>query len=459
MKQLTFIVLVLIVGICFSKKKTARPNLLFLLSFYFVFNLGFIFYRFTGIMACDFPVFALIALGTMSKGKFRFSYPGISAPVFCIIIWSLITASLSIKFGWAMAELSMIIRGYLVFICVANHLKTKKDLDYLINGFFVGIAFQFFMAVYQWRIGVTPLMPFINEQFHEWRATGSFYMPHYLANYLLMLLPLVFRLLLYYKPPKKNLTIQYGVLFGFGLVTFLITFARGAWISFAGAVTLMGLFSLVSSKYRLKVKWAMGLMMVAACFFAIKYSPTIIRQFGAERNDAATIRLDQFRTAKRLIKDNLVFGTGLGNYELVSPNYVYDYEKVDPRSWQFSEMVHNSYLFFTAQLGIPGILMFFWGVILVFKKGNKLLKSTIPYFFNLGIGILTALIGLGVAFLAGPDIKSMQLLVHMGIYIGILVGLPEQERMIKRRIYFLKKKQEEERKKKGNNPPEQIAFN
>ncbi|MBN1638047.1 MAG: hypothetical protein JW866_03715, partial [Ignavibacteriales bacterium] len=37
-------------------------------------------------------------------------------------------------------------------------------------------------------------------------------------------------------------------------------------------------------------------------------------------------------------------------------------------------------------------------------------------------------LGLGIAFLVGPDVKSYHLLVHIGINVGILIGLNNLER-------------------------------
>lgn len=428
MSKITFIILALICFGCLLNRKKAREHLLFLLSFYFIFNLGWVFYHYTGIMLVDFPIVALIVLGHISKGQFRYFFSQISAPAICLIIWGIITSLLAIEVGWAFAELSMILRGYLVFLCVANHLKKIEDLKALLNGFTVGIILEFLMSIWQWRIGPTPLLPLVNETFHNWRATGTFYVPHYLGNYLLLVMPIFFRLFLYYKAPTKIVNIRYGAIFGISLLTFFLTFARGPWIGFAGSITIVCVLSLLKSKYRLRAKWAIGLLMVGAGAFLIQYSSTIIDQFGAGRSDAATIRYDQFRTARRVIADNLIFGTGLGNYELISPKYVYDYEKADPRSWQFSEMVHNSYYFLAAQLGIPGIIFFFWGAFLVFRKGFKVIKSKIPFFLNLSIGIITGFLGLGIAFLVGPDVKSYHLLVHIGINVGILIGLNNLER-------------------------------
>ncbi|MBN1352372.1 O-antigen ligase family protein [candidate division KSB1 bacterium] len=387
----------------------------------------------------DFPVFALIFQGIKSKEKFKFYFRKISAPFFVLVIWIVITAVPAINFGWAMAELSKAVRAYLVFLCVANHVKTQKDVHAIMAGFYVGILFEWLLAMWQWRIGPTPLMPFINEQFHNWRSTGTFYAPHYLANYLIMLVPILLRLFLFYKPQQKSLTKWYGVVLGAGVLTVLITFARGAWVSFAGAMALMFFLSLLKSKYRPKIKWALGLLIIFGAAFLIHYLPTIERQFGEERESATTIRFDQFRIARRMIKANPIFGTGLGNYELVSPNFVFDYEKADPRSWQFSEMVHNSYFFLTAQLGYPGILMFFWGIIMSFIQGFKAAASKSPYNSNIGIGLLTGLLAICIAFLAGPDIISQQLLVQIGFFIGMLVALNEQERLLQKKLIYLRR--------------------
>ena len=431
MRQASFVILALIAFSSLLNKKTARRKLLFLLSFYMIFNLGWIFYHYTGILVADFPIFALIFLGHTSKGRFRYYFKEISTPAITLILWGLLTSLITIKVGWALAELSMMVRGYLVFVCVANHLKTFEDLKAILKGFAIAIILEFFIAVWQWRIGPTPFGGFFNEQFHDWRATGTFYMPHYLANYLLLLLPIVIRFFLYYKSPKRIMNIQYGVLFSLGLLTFLITFARGPWIGFAISFCLMVLFGLMKSKYKMRAKWALGLFVIGAGVIVVHYSGTIISQFGEQRSDATNIRFDQFRIARRVIKARPIFGTGLGNYELISPAFVTAEEHRDPRSWQFSEMVHNSYLFLTAQMGVPAFILFMWGVFLVFIRGYKVAKSSIPYFSNLVLGILTGFLGLGVAFTVGPDIKSAQLLMHIGMNVGIIIGVAGLEKRIR----------------------------
>lgn len=442
MKVATFLVGGLITILCFSTNKS-KQYLLFLLSFYYIFNLGWIFYHWNGINLVDFPIIGLLLLGIFSNKKFKYQYPKLTSPIIGIIVWSVISALACLKFGWAMAELSKIVRAYLVFLCIANHVKTPKDLQMVMNGIICSLILESFMAIWQYKITpITPLAPFINEKFYPWRSNGTFFVPHYLGNYLVLLLPIVVRLALFYKPKDKKNIFTYGFYLGIGLIALVVSSCRGPWVGFAGSITLMMLFSLVKSRYRPKVKWASGLFVLGSCIVFIYFSDNIISRMNKSGKDASSqIRFDQWRIAIRLIKNRPLLGTGLGlgNYQLISPQYVYDYEKIDPRSWQFSEMVHNSYLFFAAQIGIPGLLMFFWSAILAFKLGFKVVKSRIPYFSNLAIGILTGFIGIGIAFFFGPDIHSWQLLAQIGLFGGILVALDQQEKLIRKKLIILQK--------------------
>ncbi|RQV98168.1 hypothetical protein EH221_02550 [bacterium] len=421
---------IFIIGLiyCLISLFTNNPTrkLIGFLGFVFVIQVGWIFYHYTGIFIYDFPILFLVLYGFFSGRKFKWYFKGLSLPAILIIFWVLLTTTVAQNKGWTLGESSKILRGYLAFLAVANNVRTKKDVDIFLSSIFAGVLFESLMGLWQWRIGATGLW-FLNENYNQWRATGTFYVPHFLGNYLIMILPVLIRLFIFYRAENKRLTIFYGMGSALGILTLFVTFARGAWLGFIVSTGIMALFSLTFSRYRPRVKWAMAVSVFFAMIFVGHYLATIQSQFGEERKSAVDIRWVQYGVALRVIQGLPVMGTGLGNYELGAPNFLTDYERSLPDAGQRTYMVHNSYLYFTAETGLVGGFLLLWGIFLLFRTGFRIVRSRSLYFSNISIGLLTGHVAIAVAFLFGPDIHLEQFQVQFGMSVGLLVALRKIE--------------------------------
>jgi len=167
----------------------------------------------------------------------------------------------------------------------------------------------------------------------------------------------------------------------------------------------------------------MGISIISVLIFVGHYLTTIQSQFGVGRKSAVDVRWEQYRVAIRMIRGLPIMGTGLGNYEFVSPNFLTDYERTSPGAGQRVYMVHNSYLYFTAETGLVGGFLLIWGMFALFRTGIKMIRSRSLYFSNIIIGILTGYLAIAVAFLTGPDIHIEQFQVQFGVMVGVLVAL------------------------------------
>ena len=292
----------------------------------------------------------------------------------------------------------------------------------LLNGVFTALIFESLVGVWQWRFGYAGLWAF-GENADAWRASGTFFVPHYLGNFLILVLPLVLRLLVFQKAERPIWSYFYTAMAGFGVLALFATYTRGPWLSFIIAVALMFIISFLKNKWRPRVQWAMVLIMFFGAIFLYRYSTAIINQFGVDRNESRDIRFDQFRVAYRVIGSHLIFGTGLENYELVSPDFVTPEERLDPMSFQYDQMVHNSYLYFTAQAGIISMAILLYAIIRFLLVGFKVIHSQSIYIRNLGVGILVGFLSLFIALLSAPDIRSEQLLYQSGMLAGLLFSL------------------------------------
>ncbi len=237
---------------------------------------------------------------------------------------------------------------------------------------------------------------------------------------------MVLRLFAFFKHEKRLYNAVFGVIFLIGIGALFASFSRGAWLGFAGAIILMFLYSLFRKRYHPKLISGIAFLVLLGTAFSVHYSDTILSQFGEEsgRTSAMEIRFPLNRIAMRIIKDNLVFGVGLNNYEEISYKYVNREDTSDMFPYeQLLQVVHNSYLLILAETGIPGLICFLAFLAFLFNRGRRVLKIRNAFISNLGLGILTGFVAFMATLLTGPDYYSHQIMMTFWILGGYLVTL------------------------------------
>ncbi|MCG3121274.1 MAG: hypothetical protein ALAOOOJD_04311 [bacterium] len=399
-----------------------------LLTIFYVFPTGWIFYNYTGVLLVDFAIIAALGLGFAAGKPVRFFFKEISIPAFILILWMCITSTKALDAGVGYAEVSKWIRGYLIFVCCANFLTHEKDLRAAIYILLAGCAFESLLGVYQWRRGSLGL-DFLGERLYRpewWRAYGTFYVPSYFGNYLIMILPIALRLLIFYRPPQKKDTYYFAGTLGAGFLALYATLARGPWLSFLAVIVLMLLFTFFKSKLRPKVKWPIAAGIVLCLAFSLKYTDKILAQFGEERKTAALSRIYLGQVAWRLIQDNLMFGVGPGNYELNSPRYVVPIKEYPTAL--LSEMVHNTYLLIFSESGVIGITAFSLILIQMCLICFRMFRSNHGLALNMAIGSAMSIIAMIISFAASPDIHNEQTINQLFLITGIVFASELMER-------------------------------
>lgn len=399
-----------------------RPRyFLFLLVLFAPLPVGLIFRHFNGIYFMDVPLFLLLIYRLLSNRKFRLYF---AIPAIGMIVWNFLSLFVAVRMDVAFSELTRLIRAYLAFLCVVNFTKSKKDIDTVLIALLVGLALQGTIGYFQWHYGSLGLT-FLGEAHFGWRARGLFLHPSFFGNYLIMLIPIVLRLFVFYKPEKKYYTVLYGILITISMAALYGSYARGPWIAFAGAIIIMALFTLFQIRFYPKIVSATAFLVFMGTILVINYTPIIITQFTDKyRKSSTDVRMPLNKVALRMIKDNLVFGTGLGNYELTSYEYV-DSEDVTEQIpfEQLTQMVHNSYLLIAAEVGVPGFIFFTWVLFSIFKTGWRVIRIRNSLISNLGLGILTSFLAILISFLASPDYREHQIMMFFWIFAGYLVAL------------------------------------
>ena len=420
------VVCVLTVFSLFVVKEKKRFLLMMAVLFY-PFSTGLIIYRYNGIMLSDFPLFALLALLLVDKAKFTF--PKEAIPILVLAFWGIIYAPTAGMTKFAYSESLRFLRGAMVFIVIVNAVKTPKDLQAAFNALLIGLLFESLLSIYQWRMGMPLGLRFLGEPgWIGWRTRATFAHVSYFGNYLIFLVPLVFRMFVFYAPPKKIYTRIWGFVLFCGILALFSSMTRGPWVALAISLTAMIIYSLMQKKLRPKIMVPITIMIVFASAFFIRYLPKIIGQFQGERMASADIRMPLNRVAMRAIQANPIFGVGMGNYRAECHKYVVPEAEPQLRGFHIRQLswdyVHNSFLLVTAESGLVGGFCFLGFFITVFFRGVRFLKKSIsPYLLNLMVGILTGMFAIFTAFQFSPDIHIHQINVQFFIMTGLVIAI------------------------------------
>jgi len=405
--------------------RNKRHYYLGLSGFIFIFSKGWIFLpNGNGLMLADLSIAGLLILAFFSKRRFKLSVFPIGWALLGICIWGVISSLFAKQQYVAFVELSRYFRAYLLFLCIYHHIQSVKDLRVVLNYFLIGFLLESLLAIYQWKFGALGIW-FLGERNHVgWRSTGTFFVPAFLANYLVLALPVAYKFFLFYKAPKTSTTIFYGIIFIVGLVGLLTTYARSEWVGFLTALSILSIFSMFYRKTKIRAKsmWIIPFLVLFLVIFASRYAPTVLSQFGSTRKSAYEIRFNQFKIAQRIISSNPLFGTGLANYQSAARGYLTPEERINPAKYII--FVHNSYLYITSEMGIPAGIFFILWLGSFITVGIKILKAKInhPLIINFSLGIIGGIVAIVVVFTFTPDIHAYDLLYHLGFYSGIMMA-------------------------------------
>lgn len=156
---------------------------------------------------------------------------------------------------------------------------------------------------------------------------------------------------------SHRITFFYTLAIGLGLGGLYVSFSRSAWLALAGGLFVLGAaafyqrprFSLPPKTFLYHLAAALLPLLCLVLFYG---DLALSRFINLEQSLEATSihdRVDAVGLARQVIELNWKTGVGLGNY--------YDYAKgLDAAAFT----VHNIPLLMFAELGLPGLLLWFW---------------------------------------------------------------------------------------------------
>ncbi len=254
--------------------------------------------------------------------------------------------------------------GYFLTVGLVNDKEMLKRTAFVLGGSLLAVAA---VGLYQNFTGNISEEWIDTEMFEEisGRVVSTFENPNMLGEYLILLLPMIFAMVIGEEGWYKR--VGYLLVFAAGAGCLIFTWARGAWLGFI----LSGVVFLLMWNRKSLALIAMG---IAALPFAVPYLPSsIVSRFTSIGNlsDTSTnYRVFIWRGSANLAADYALTGIGVGEqaFDRVYPYYAFAGIEKAPHA-------HNLFLQLFIEVGIFGFIVFLAVMFCLLQNGFSLAKN------------------------------------------------------------------------------------
>jgi len=370
----------------------------------------------TGMLnTCIGLVIGSAVLKKILKKEWYFIKTPVNLPFILFVLVALVSFYNSIDYRSSLKGIEKLFKYGFLFLVCAEEIKNIKHLKRIIVSiaFFVGLVsldgiWQLifghdFIHGYPWRSCLI----------HLPRVTACFSAPNGMGIYLAVLTPLLFGLAFFYlKGWKRYLVAMSAVL---GCVGILMTFSAGAAIGLFVAV----LFMAIIRRHKVILASILAILLIAPLIMPknlqdwarkVNYNP-IVFVCGPDR-------LTLYATAANMIRQHPVIGIGVNTF---SKNYgrykLPDMEKYAPTPDRM--YAHNNFLHMGAEVGLLGLGIFVWFLIMLFSSGwHSYLRSESGFIKITALSLIACII----AFLIN-GLTETSLYNQIGVVFWFMAGL------------------------------------
>jgi len=300
----------------------------------------------------------------------------------------------------------------LIAFVVASHFSRRERLVQLVIGIAIGILFTGLTALSQYLLNFPTDLAFFGTGTEEEqlgtqsqvlaRVPAFLRTPTGMALVVSALLPVVIAPVIC--RVKSLVSWQKFLLIAAafsGIIAVILSLARGSWISLLAALTLLVLFGWYRlSKAEKKTYFvSVGAVLIFACLLLTPFSTMIYERLTADDEGSALIRIPLMETAFRIIEDNPLVGVGLNGYR----SNMTKYDETDIFVTQvFPNPVHNVFAHITAEIGIPGGIIFCLLILVILFECFKTKSMHDRLLFAVALGAAAGLIALVISAMKEP---------------------------------------------------------
>ncbi|MCU1242691.1 MAG: hypothetical protein JWO71_3417 [Candidatus Acidoferrum typicum] len=311
-------------------------------------------------------------------------------PLLCYLGFTALSVLVARDIRLSCFELFLLLQMYLVFLYVANFVRTREEVlfvvSFLLLGCLIESALMVALAFSNLPSGLWgPVHLRVDAQAHggHSRIGGTVGSPNEAGAYLSLALSLAISLL--FSDTQRKYKRLAAAVIGLGGAALILTFSRGAWISFVSAIALF--YIALWRRYR----GSLRAPIVTLAILLISYLPlhkAVEGRLLADDNGSAKSRIPLMNLAFRIIADHPIFGVGSNNFSTAMDSYV-------TREFQtgFLYTVHNKYLLVWTEVGAVGLLAYLAFLFGVLRKGWACWRFNDQILSPLALGFTAASVG------------------------------------------------------------------
>ncbi len=291
-------------------------------------------------------------------------------------------------------EVTLLTQAYLLFFYLANRIRTRSDLTFVVSLLAVSVAIQSFIIVgTSWMIGPRELsLGLVRVAIHgDGRPTGTLLSPVLAGSFLALLIVPAGSLL--FAPVSKRAKALSLVATVAGAFAIVLTQTRGAIITMTAASTVFGLSMFLRGWLP---KWTPAAAMLIAVLVALPLMHVFTQRIQDGDGGSAVARVHLSKIALEAIGAHPLLGSGAGNCHLATNKIA----SGSPYRAEWFYTVHCKYLLVWVETGLLGLLAFLAFLFSTIFQGWKT--------WRIGDRLLSTIALALVAGIAGQ-------MIHMGV--------------------------------------------
>jgi O-antigen ligase len=311
----------------------------------------------------------------------------------------LLSALKSMEFSLTAKEIVRWVELIVVYLLTMNLITDNKKVRVILYSMVLSTVIVSICGIVSYLAGV--------ESVYTGRpgAYSFFGHPNALAGYVSLIIPVLFGMLMTSVSLWERITL--GVFTVLSIMTWFLTFSRTAWISLV--LTIFLIFILTKVKKRVAILLAMLFVIFVITFLSSNIKDDFKYRFALKE---AKARVMLYPIGFNMVKDDLVFGIGVGNYPLLIKNFTKSPSVIE-------NDLHGLYLQIFVEAGIIGLCAFIFWLTCIIKYLVRAMKSLER---SRNYGLFVGLLG-GVIVYLFNNLANV-LTVH-GIHLqwGIILGI------------------------------------
>ena len=347
--------------------------------------------------------------------KPRFYLTSLFIPLLLFYLVMFYATVTSVQFRDSAGEFVIPIIGFLFLLVIVNTIDSREKLETLLLCLIIAGLLTACLALYQYYTGVVT-----TETNKAWvdvrenpyvmnRAYAVFDNPNLLAQFMILISMLSIGV--FFNVEKLGYRVLCGATAVIAPFCLLLTYSRGGWLSFAGALLILALFR---SKLLTTVFACAGVLLYSALPMSITNRLATIT---SSTDTSNLYRLDTWSSTLELIRAHWETGVGLGRKAFSRVFYTH---MINSNTVPHS---HNLYLQTISEFGILGLAVFCWLFIAILRVGLKLSAAAKDWIRSINAGVMAAFAGFFIHSMVDYFLWYYKLGIMLWLLVAIVITL------------------------------------